>query len=378
MATALRRGCVHAKVNGVQNRGVFADSGEPALDNLIEPFGLIGHFLEHPPSGFSILDLGNGVPAFSAPFDLLTTAEPPVRRAINVLLFSRALRRVLVANTCFVGTTTSEYAIFPAGSSAEDLANRLATDIAPRYPFLIIKDLPGDSVLVGEPAYTWSQELTEACRARGFVALEGQALAYVPIDFASTDEFLMRRSHARRKNLRRKLKAAAGLRIEEIHTGDDVLSSGPLPARLYELYRNVYDQSEIHFDLLTQPFFRSVLQDARIGGIIFLYYDGAELIGFNLCFHEKSMLIDKYIGLVYPQARDHNLYAVSWFHNLEYARSHGLRYYVAGWTDPEVKRELGAQFTFTKHMVYVRNPFLRGLLRRLRRLFESDHARHGG
>jgi hypothetical protein len=368
---------VKANVNGVQNRGASVDVNEPALDNLIEPFGLIGHFLQYPPAGFSILDLGNGVPAFSAPFDLLTTVEKPVRRAIDALPFARALRRLLVANTCFVGTTTSEYAIFPADTSADELANRLATDMAPRYPFLIVKDLPGDAVLVGEAAYAWSQELLEACRARGFVALEGQALAYVPIDFASTEEFLMRRSHARRKNLRRKLKAAAGLRIEELHSGDDAFCAEPLPARLYQLYRNVYDQSEIHFDLLTEPFFRSVLEDATIGGVIFLYYKGVELIGFNLCFHEKSMLIDKYIGLAYPQARDHNLYAVSWFHNLEYALAHGLRYYVVGWTDPEVKRELGAHFTFTKHMVYVRNPFLRGLLRRSRRLFEGDHARHG-
>jgi hypothetical protein len=354
-----------------------SDADGPTLHNLIEPFGLIEHFLEHPPAGFSIVDLGHGIPAFSARFDLLTTVEPPVRRVIDALPFARVLRRLLAANTCFVGTTSSEYSLFPVNTSADELANQLATDIALRYPFLIIKDLPGDGVLVGEAAYAWSQELIEACRARGFVALEGQVLAYVPIDFASTDEFLMRRSHARRKNLRRKLKAAAGLRIEEIHCGDEVLSSRQLLARLYELYKNVYDQSEIHFDLLTEAFFRSVLQDATVGGIVFLYYEGAELIGFNLCFHKKSMLIDKYIGLAYPKARDHNLYAVSWFHNLEYALAHGLRYYVAGWTDPEVKRELGAEFTFTKHMVYVRNPFLRGLLRLLRHLFESDHARHG-
>jgi hypothetical protein len=365
---------VNASVNGAANRIPSQDAG---FHNLIEPFGLIKHFLEHPPAGFSIPDLADEVPAFSAPFDLLTTVEPPVRRVIDALLFVPALRRLLVANTCFVGTTTSEYAIFPANTSAEELANHLATDIAPRYPFLIIKDMPGDAVLVGETAYAWSQALADACRARGFVALEGQALAYVPIDFASTDEFLSRRSHARRKNLRRKLKAAAGLRVEEMHSGDDAFYSGSLLATLYELYRNVYDQSEIHFDLLTEPFFRSVLQDATIGGITFLYFEGANLIGFNLCFREKSMLIDKYIGLAYPQARDHNLYAVSWFHNLDYALAHGLRYYVAGWTDPEVKRELGAELTFTKHLVYVRNQFLRGLLRLSRGLFESDHARHG-
>jgi hypothetical protein len=366
---------VYANVNGLENRGIFQDAG--ALHNLIEPLGLIQHFQQHPPAGFSIPDFGNNVPAFSAPFDLLTTAEPPIRRAIGALPFSRALRRLLTPNTCFVGTTTSEYSIFPLNTSAGELANQLAADIAPRYPFLIIKDLPGDAVLVGEAAYAWSRELIDACRSSGFVAMEGQALAYVPIDFASTDEFLSRRSHARRKNLRRKLKGAAGLRVVEMHSGDDVFAFGPLVARLYELYKNVYGQSEIHFDLLTEAFFRSVLQDAAIGGIIFLYYDGAELIGFNLCVHEKAMLIDKYIGLAYPQARDHNLYAVSWFHNLEYALKHRIRYYVAGWTDPEVKRELGAAFTFTKHMVYVRNPVLRFLLRRLRHLFESDHARHG-
>lgn len=363
-------------VNRAETARFSQDAAGLALHNLIEPFGLIAHFREHPPAGFSILDACKDVPAFSAPFDLLTTAERPLRRVIDALPFARALRRLLVANTCFVGTTVTEYSIFPINTSADALADKLARDIAPHYPFLIIKDLPADAVLVGETAFAWSQELVDACRARGFVALEGQALAYVPVDFGSTDEFLSRRSHARRKNLRRKLKTAAGLRIEGMPTGDAMFSSGSFLALLYELYKNVYDQSEIHFDLLTEPFFRSVLQDATIAGIIFLYYDGTELIGFNLCVHEKGMLIDKYIGLAYPQAREHNLYAVSWFHNLEYARAHGLRYYVAGWTDPEVKRELGAKFTFTKHLVYVRNPFLRWLLRRLRRLFESDHARH--
>ena len=63
---------------------------------------------------------------------------------------------------------------------------------------------------------------------------------------------------------------------------------------------------------------------------------------------------------------------MSWFHNLEYALAHGFRYYVAGWTDPEIKRELGARFTFTEHAVYVRNPVLRTLLRPFKRLFEAD------
>jgi hypothetical protein len=339
--------------------------------NLLEPAGLVRTFQEHPPEGFSAFDLCSGIPAFSASFDLLTTVDPAVRRVVDMLPFARTWRRLLHARTCFVGTTVSEYALFPAHAAAEDVAQCIVTSVGAEYPFVIIKDLPGDAVLVGEDACAWSQRLTEACRALGFVTVEGQALAYVPINFASVEEFLARRSHVRRKNLRRKLRSASALRIEEVPTGSESFTDAMM-TRLYQLYLNVYRQSEIHFDLLTENFFRALFLGAGNGGIVFLHYAADELIGFNLCFRTETMLIDKYVGFAYPQAQGHNLYTVSWFHNLAYALANDLRYYVAGWTDPGIKRELGAEFTFTKHLVYVRNPFLRALLARSKRLFESD------
>ncbi|MEO8316480.1 MAG: hypothetical protein ABI645_17005, partial [Pseudomonadota bacterium] len=45
---------------------------------------------------------------------------------------------------------------------------------------------------------------------------------------------------------------------------------------------------------------------------------------------------------------------------------------LAGWTDPQVKKDLGAEFTWTEHAVYVRNPVLRWILRLFRRHFEGD------
>jgi hypothetical protein len=349
----------------LHNAGILMDH------NLIEPIELVRTFATHPPEGFRALELCSGIPAFSASFDLLTTVDPSVRRVIDALPFAKTWRRLLHARTCFVGTTVSEYALFPAEASPEDVARCIIDSVGAEYPFAIIKDLPGDSVLVGQEAFAWSQKLAEAGNALGFVELEGQALSYVPIDFASADEFLARRSHARRKNMRRKLRSASGLRIEETPAGSARFTE-QLMTRLYELYLNVYRQSEIHFDLLTKNFFRALFLDAGNGGIVFLHYAGKALIGFNLCFRTDTMLIDKYIGFAYPEAQRHNLYTVSWFHNLEYARTHGLRNYVAGWTDPEVKRELGAEFTFTRHLVYVRNPILRALLARTKRLFESQ------
>jgi hypothetical protein len=352
----------------------FDDAGILMFRNLIEPAGLIRTFQEHPPEGFRAFDLCVGIPAFSASFDLLTTVDRSVRRVIDRLPFAKRWRRLLHAQTCFVGTTVSEYAPFPANAEPADASRCIVERAGAAYPFVIVKDLPADSVLVGGDAFAWSQRFAQACRALGFVMLEGQALAYVPIDFASVQEFLAKRSYTRRKNLRRKLRSASGLRIEEVSAGSAEFTDA-MTAQLYGLYLNVYRQSEIHFDLLGESFFRALFLDGSSGGIIFLYYAGDSLVGFNLCFRTATMLIDKYVGFVYPQAHRHNLYAVSWFHNLGYALAHGLRHYVAGWTDRDVKRELGAEFTFTQHLVYVRNPFLRAILKRSKRLFESDSAR---
>jgi uncharacterized protein len=345
----------------------------PTLHNLLEPASLIRHFQECPPEGFSPLYLDSGVPAFSAPFDLLTTVEPSIRRKLDALLFSPWWRRFRCPNTCFIGTTVSEYALLPSATPPENFADDLVSALAPRYPFLIIKDIPTEPTLVGDAAFAWSRRLADVCGEMGFVLVEGQALAYVPIDFASTEEFLARLSRARRKNLRRKLRSASRLEIEAIATGDARFCDDALLGKLYELYLNVYRQSEIHFDLLTAAFFRAVLQDGSMSGVVFAYRVDGELVGYNLCFCQDDALVDKYVGFVYPQARDFNLYAVSWFHNIEYALARGLRYYIAGWTDPDIKRHLGATFTFTQHAVYVRNPVLRKLLMPFKRFFETDH-----
>ena len=96
------------------------------------------------------------------------------------------------------------------------------------------------------------------------------------------------------------------------------------------------------------------------------------MLGWNLCFDDGERLTDKYIGLSYPASREMNLYFVSWMVNLEYALERGLRHYIAGWTDPGVKALLGARFTATRHVVYVRNPLLRAVARRFSSRFTTD------
>lgn len=338
----------------------------------LEPSGLWQHFMTHPPIGFEACGSADEVPGFLAEFDLLTTAEDDLQRRLAAIPGGRWLRRLLRLRTYFVGTTVSEYAPLPLARIPQEAVAEIFRLWARRTQLLILKDIPDQSPLLGDDANRFATELLANCVESGYFIVEGQALAYVPIDFASTDEFLSRLSSGRRRDIRRKLRVRETLDLEILETGCKRLQDEHFLAELYAQYLEVYAQSEIHFDQLSPAFFRAVLQDASLQGRLFLYSRQGQLIGHNLCFIHEGMLIDKYIGFRYPAAREANLYFVSWIENLNYALQQGLDCYVAGWTDPEIKAYLGASFTFTRHAVYVRNALLRRFLHRISGWFESD------
>jgi len=270
-------------------------------------------------------------PAFAADFDLLTTVEPAVRHRLEALPGFAYWHRWLHPHTAFVGTTVSEYALLPVSIAPSEFVTaclRLASD----FPFVIIKDIPFDGELVGAAAADYAARLVEAGRAAGFLVVDGQALAHVPIDFNDLDAYFARLSSGRRRDIRRKLRSRARLEIAELATGDPRFSDEVTLAEYYALYLNVYTQSEIHFDRLSPDFFRAILQDAACGGRVITYRSDGRLIGYNLCFICGDALVDKYVGFDYPAARECNLYAVSWCHNIELALRLGLRRYIAGWT----------------------------------------------
>ena len=338
----------------------------------LEPNELVDTFLTSPPQDFTAWQLTSGVPAFAARFDLLTTAEADFQQKIRHWPLFNWWQQFLKPETCFIGTTVSEYALFTQQQSVQQLATEIKQHYGKKYPLLIVKDIPQQSPLLNHQANEYAASLIQVLQQEGFIAVEGQALAWVPIDFNNIDEYLGRLSYQRRKNFRRKLKTQSLVEIGCLHSGDAYFQNKAVLDEYYQLYLNVYNQSEIHFDLLTKDFFVRLLQDSSNQARIFTYHYQQELIGYNICFVLNGMLVDKYIGFVYPQARELNLYYLSWFYNLNYAKEHGLKVYVAGWTDPQVKASLGAQFTFTKHMVYVRNPVLRKLLAKISTRFEQD------
>src|ERR1051325_6381964 len=309
--------------------------------NQLEPDGLVASFAAHPPLGFRVLE-AQGTPAFVAPFDLLTTTDDALRKRVVKAPGYRWWGRLLRWRTAFVGTTVSEYALSPREADPAALPGALRQRLGSGQRLLVVKDIPQDSPLCDVASRDWCARFAEACRAEGYLLLEGQALAYVAIDFADEDAYLARLSSSRRKDIRRKLRKRDEVAVETVTCGDARFADEATLDAFYALYENVYAQSEIHFDKLSRAFFATVLRDAGNGGFAFVYCHQGEMIGWNLCFVADGKLIDKYVGFAYPQAREQNLYFTSWFHNLAWARERGLTHYVAGWTDPQVKSYLGA------------------------------------
>src|SRR5690242_2040528 len=350
-----------------------------AFSTALEPATLVEHFLAHPPVGFTAQSSRLGVPTFLARFDLLTTADDALRRRIAGLPLYSLWGRLLHWRTRFVGCTVTEYTPLPA-CAPDALAEDLLASYGRECALLIVKDLPQDSPLLDAAANAQAGAFAAALARRGFVLLEGMPLAWVPVDFESSEDYLARLSPARRKDIRRKLRARARLQIDALPAGAACFADASVIGEFYALYRNVHAQSEVQFDLLDEAFVGALLRDAGSAGVVFTYRSGGRLIGWNLCYEYGGKLVDKYVGFAYPQAREHNLYAVSWMHNLDYARARGLSHYVAGWTDAQAKAHLGAQLSRTRHAVYLRNPALRALLRRLAHRFEGEPltAAHAG
>ena len=355
--------------------------------NLLEPEALVELFLRHPPQGFAAASEAD-LPVFGTDFDLLTTLEPAILAKIRRLPLFGLWSRLLRFPARFAGTTATEYAPLPKGLEPGALLDGFRERCAAGQSLLIVKDVPEVSPLLGagdnEAAMRLARTdlvVTRNPKDECLYVFEPDAFnAWVAGVFEDKFEKFDRTNdlHVR---LRRKLKSRERLDIEAVPLGDARFGSLDVLEELYGLYLGVYAQSEIHFDLLTRDFFAGLLQSREIGGVVFCYRHDGELVGYNICLEHGGMLIDKYIGLRYPQARELDLYFVSWFVNLEQTITlesgetvvfTGLRFYVAGWTDPEVKAGLGARFTFTRHLVWVRNPILRRILYMFRHWFESD------
>jgi predicted N-acyltransferase len=209
-----------------------------------------------------------------------------------------------------------------------------------------------------------SQALLRSLEEKGFQTLGGDDLWYIPIDFASAEDFLDRLPARHRQRIRRNLKSKRQVEIREL-AGDAPLSQELLD-QLFRLSENVVEASDTRFVRFTRAWFDDFFAKADDQARLFLFYVEEQLAGFTLCLCVGKMLIFKTTGLDYSISKKYHIYFVAWFHMLEYCVRHHLSYFVAGQSNDSIKSYLGARATPTIHSVYFRNSLLRWATRKLK------------
>lgn len=210
---------------------------------------------------------------------------------------------------------------------------------------------------VSMPEADWLEPLLAG---RRFTAVPGLPVAL--LDLAGLDEagYLATLSAATRKDLRRKLKSRAAIRVEHRDRIDDVAD------RIEALYDSTRTNSQLRygeFEDLPKGYFRA-LTEAMPGQVEFvLYWVGEHLAAFNLLFVQQGRVIDKFLGMAYPLARDHNLYAVSWMENVRWAIGTGRTTLQTGQTAYAAKLRFGSALVPSTNYVRCRNRLLDRIIR---------------
>lgn len=224
----------------------------------------------------------------------------------------------------------------------------------------------------------------EVLAERGYVRLSGLPIATLDLTGVSTlDEYFSQLSSATRKDVRRKLRSAATVRVEECH---DIT---PYAAQVSDLYESTRAESGLDygdFEKLPPGYFLKISAALGERALFKLYWVGETLAAFNLLLIEPDRVIDKFLGMRYPLAREHHLYALSWVENVRHCLAIGTRTLQTGQTAYREKLRMGSELVPTAIWFRHRGAVVQRVLRTLAPLasFERNDpqlaaasARHG-
>jgi len=303
------------------------------------------------------------VPAFITDYRLDTTMRGGVRRAAGTLakIFPRVLRIPMlslgspVTERCRVGFASDATAEQRAASLDAILAHMETVAANQRLGMLAVKDAPLAETL-------WQQ----VCPRHRLRALPGLPGAMLDIRWHDIDGYLDSLGTSTRKDLRRKLRDGAALRIEWRIDLDGIADD------VQRLYRETFAHAEFSFEELTPAYFESVLRDMPGRAYCVTYTEGHRLVAFNLVLRDAERLLDKFLGMDYTAMDRYNLYHVSWLENVRYCIDEGIGVYESGQGLHREKARLGS--TLHANALWYRhcNRFVDGVFARFEKLARLD------
>jgi hypothetical protein len=180
----------------------------------------------------------------------------------------------------------------------------------------------------------------------------GLPTANVRVGFSNEAQYLSSLSSATRKDLRRKLKRRADVRIEVRN------DPGPYLAQVAAMYAETRERSDWTFENLPAAYFEEVLRRMGEGALLVLYFHEGELLAANLLLLGETDLVDKFFVMRGDAGRKLNLYFLSWLQNIELCIEKGLSSYVCGQGAAETKLRLGSHLSRSWIYFKHQNPIL--------------------
>lgn len=309
-------------------------------------------------------------PAFFTDYSLDTTLTDLGRRLVAATR-KLAPRAFTVRMACLGSPCTEDVGLGFAADLAPERKPEVLRALLTRFEaaaadagcwLLAVKDAPERDAA----AWRWA-----AC-AIGYQPTAGMPTAVLDIDFPDLDGYFARLSHATRKDMRRKLKSLAEMRVEVV---SDLSGLEP---RILELYRQTRERSDLQFEDLTAAYFTGVLQRMGERALCVLYWAGDDLVGFNLLLQDGATLLDKFFCMETARGPALNLYFVSWFTNVRLCLERGLKAYQSGQAAYENKLRLGSRLVGAEMYFRHRRPLVNRALAWAAPLLAEDPAPQRG
>ena len=303
------------------------------------------------------------VPAFITDYRLDTTVQGGLRRATDALakVFPRLLRIPMlslgspVTERCRVGFAPASTAQQQAAWLDAILAHMETVAAKERFGMLAIKDAPRDQPI-------WQG----VCPGHGLRALPGLPGATLDIPWNDLDGYFESLGASTRKDLRRKRRAGAALKIE---WRSDLTGIGEAVQRLY---RETLANAELSFEELTPAYFENVLRDMPGRAFCVTYSEDDKLLAFNLVLRDAERLLDKFLGMDYAAMDRYNLYHLSWLENIRHCIENGIGVYESGQGLHAEKRRLGSTLHENALWYRHRNRFIDGVFARFEKWASLD------
>lgn len=294
------------------------------------------------------------IPFFTMDFSITTLIRGPLHKLI--FFIRKLFKRFLMVQMIFIGSPTAEE-LYIATSKNEDRMKIISKALDKLYEFSRIKKIKTISI------YNLTKKDGELGRhliAAGFMPMENFPTTRFEIKAKSLEEYIAGLGSSTRKDVRRKLRKSSGVVKLETEITDCVNDTID---EIYKLYMNNFNDSDIHFEILTPDFFLKICRNMPDSARYFITRNEGKIVAFNLCFIENGTCIDKFIGLDYNFALKYHTYYTTFCHNIDWCIKNNVRFYQPGQGDYDAKIRLGA--SLIPLFIYIKsfNPLLNFLMK---------------